>query len=344
MGQDLMELLGEGNPVDLDEVRGWAEGEEGRRVFFDVVAVGGRRIRRPLTRRARPALLPVAAAGLALALMVGSVVLPDGRGGASASAAEVLLAAAKTARAQSADPSVGEYRYTRSKLATLATEGEGAGSYTVAWPLVREMWVAPDGSGRIRERNDEPVFLRPEDRAAWKASGSPQLWHTGVAMDDAFGPGQLPYEDDSGFSTDPDELFEQIERRAVESSSAPVPEGAPVTQEMFVIVADLLRETVTPPELRAALYEVAARIPDVELVGDVTDPVGRPGVAVAMTWEQDAIREELIFDPVTSELLAVRQVIVRPVKWIDADPGTAVHWATYLESGTTDSTRDRPSR
>ena len=34
------------------------------------------------------------------------------------------------------------------------------------------------------------------------------------------------------------------------------------------------------PALRKALWEVAARIPGIELVGDVTDHAGRAGVAV----------------------------------------------------------------
>lgn len=163
-------------------------------------------------------------------------------------------------------------------------------------------------------------------------------------MDDELEPNELLYKDYSDLSTDPDELFEQIERQAAETSDAPVPEGSPVTQEMFVIVQDLLRETVPPPELRAALYEVAARIPDVELLGDVIDPVGRAGVAVGVTWEKDSVREQLVFDPETYEPLAVQVVLVDAVDWIDADPGTAIHWVAVLEMGTVDSTSDRPSR
>jgi hypothetical protein len=79
---------------------------------------------------------------------------------------------------------------------------------------------------------------------------------------------------------------------------------------MFVLVGDDLRETSASPAERAALYEVAARIPGVELVGSVTDPAGRTGVAVAMTDTTNHMRQTLIFDPQTAQLLAEEQTVV----------------------------------
>ena len=74
----------------------------------------------------------------------------------------------------------------------------------------------------------------------------------------------------------------------------------------FVMVGDLLRERAAPPALRAALYKVAAGIKGVELVGSVTDRAGRRGVAVAITstYTGARVRDVLVFDPVTSALLA----------------------------------------
>ena len=46
-------------------------------------------------------------------------------------------------------------------------------------------------------------------------------------------------------------------------------------------VGDLLRETSASPELRAALFKVAAGIPGVKLLGTVTDSDGRSGTAIA---------------------------------------------------------------
>jgi hypothetical protein len=341
MRRDVMELLQRSDPVDHAE--GWAKGEEGRRVLLQIMETSSR-AHPPVRRRGRLALIPAGAAALALALVVGSIFLPGGGGGTSAEAAEVLRSAAKVAGARPPASFEGRYRYTRSENAYLATSVERGGSFTVLGAHLREMWVAPDGSGRLRERSGEPIFLGPRDREAWVALGSPDLWEPGTS-DETFGPGGLHYQDFSGLSTDPHELYEQIQRRAADgkTSGAPVPEGAPVAVNMFAIVGDLLRETVAPPELRAALYEVAARIPGVELVGEVTDPTGRNGVAVAMSDELDGVRQEIVFDPETSELLAERQVLLRRVGWVDAEPGTAIGWATYLVSGTVDSTSARPA-
>jgi hypothetical protein len=343
MRLNVMELLRRSDPVDPTEIQGWAKGEVGRRVLLQIVETDSP-VRPPVRRRARLALIPAGAAALALALVVGSMFLPRGRGGASAEAAEVLRSVAKVAGARPPVSSEGRYRYTRSENAYLATSVEQGGSFTVLGPHLREMWIAPDGSGRLRERSGEPIFLGPRDREAWEALGSPKLWESGTSSE-TFGSGGLHYEDFSGLSTDPDELYQQIERRAADGkpSGVPVPEGAPVAVNMFAIVGDLLRETVAPPDLRAALYEVAARIPGVELVGEVTDPAGRLGVAVAMNDEPDAVRQELVFDPETAELLAERQVLLRRVDWVDAEPGTAIGWVAYLESGTVDSTSARPS-
>jgi hypothetical protein len=114
-----------------------------------------------------------------------------------------------------------------------------------------------------------------------------------------------------------------------------------VNVEMLVLVGDLLRETTAPPPLRAALYEVAARIPGVQLVGAVRDPAGRRGVAVALVDEQ-GIRSELVFDPETSALLAERDVLAGRVPKLDAAPGTTIGHTTYLDTAVVGSTSERP--
>jgi hypothetical protein len=74
---------------------------------------------------------------------------------------------------------------------------------------------------------------------------------------------------------------------------------------VFKEIGDLLRETGASPALRAALYEVAAGLPGVELVGEVSDGLGRSGIAVAYVREK--VRFEFIFDPATSNLLGESQ-------------------------------------
>jgi len=95
--------------------------------------------------------------------------------------------------------------------------------------------------------------------------------------------------------------------------------------QRFAVVADLLRETVGTPELRASLY----------LIGSATDRAGRTGTAVAMTGNPSSVgldRHTLIFAPDTSMLLTEETVLLERVDWLDADPPTLIGYNTYLVS------------
>ena len=106
--------------------------------------------------------------------------------------------------------------------------------------------------------------------------------------------------------TNPRALLAMIYR--VERGHGPGPD-----QEAFVTIGDLLRNTIAPPKVAAALYRAAALIPGVTLVPDATDAIGRPGVAVARVGPgaDGGIREELIFSRSTLQLIGERTVIAR---------------------------------
>jgi hypothetical protein len=113
---------------------------------------------------------------------------------------------------------------------------------------------------------------------------------------------------------------------------------------VFIRIGELLASADATPELRAALYRVAAGLPGVELGGATADPSGRPGVAVSMTYSQRgaAVRASMIFDPETSELLARVEVLLERANWVDAEPGTTFFSMTYLAGGRTDSLATSP--
>jgi hypothetical protein len=99
-------------------------------------------------------------------------------------------------------------------------------------------------------------------------------------------------------------------------------------------VAELLANPVASPEVRAAAFEYAASLPGMTLHDGATDPLGRSGVAVAVerpSWETSQInfgwqgnhrlridfgasdtvvRDEVIIDPETSDVLATRSFLV----------------------------------
>ena len=92
---------------------------------------------------------------------------------------------------------------------------------------------------------------------------------------------------------------------------------------------------------QAALYDVAARIPGVRLLGRVLDPAGRRGTAVVLDNEHNHVRNTLIFDPETSLLLAEQETALPGGQ---APAGKLIGYAVYLEQGVVSSMNARPAR
>lgn len=281
---------------------------------------------RPAYRRRRPLVLAVAA--VAVAAIVASVVLPSGEtGGASPAAAAVLRQAAKTAASQqaTAPPASSQFVYTKSQSSYENTAVVDQQTINFFQAQTREIWIGPDGSGRIRESDGVPRFATSADRAAWVAAGKPDLTGDRSGTNDSFGPGGLSYVDLSKLPTDPAALQQLIESRAIEG-------GPPGDAETFTIIGDLLRETYAPPAVRSALYTIASELPGVELIGPTHDHLGRSGTGVAFV--SHGLSHELIFDPQTSALLAEQTV--------DEHTGSVIDWTCYLSSGVVDSTSSAP--
>ena len=257
-----------------------------------------RRAHRRLRIRGRR--LPIAAAALAaaaLAIVVDGTLQPGTPGAPDPAAAAVLTRLAHVAAAQPAvdAPGPGQYLYVRSQDAYADdTVTAGGRYYSVLVPHTREIWLGADGSGWLRETDGTPVFLTPADRAAWVAAGSPALPSGGDNTQ--FGAGCLSIGpiDMSSLPTDPAALGAMLSARRIEG-------GPPGPAEDFVQVGDLLRETDASPALRAAIYQVASKIPGVVALGTVADHEGRSGVGLA--YDSHGVQSALIFDPATSALL-----------------------------------------
>jgi hypothetical protein len=288
--------------------------------------------------RSRRIQLAVAGVGVAALLVALPVAIFGGSGKVESAAAQALNEVAGVAAAQepTRPPRLGEYLYTRSRQAYLTTTVLGGITWNVLEPEEEEFWIAPDGSGRQRSRNGEPTFLSASARAAWVKAGSPLLPQAGETGDTRFKPGGLSYRDFSGLPTDSKELRGWIEERRLPWFDGPAGEA-----ETFVLLGDMLRKNYLSPDLRAAAFEVAAELPNIQLLGRLDDPVGRPGIGVAFADRQRGTRTELIFDPADSALLAEREVLI--AKGL-GPKGTVVGYAVYLESAVVDSTNTRPPR
>jgi hypothetical protein len=310
-----------------------------------------RRTARTARRWAVPVGLAAAVVALAVAL---PTLLPGGGPGSagSAEAARVLRRIAVVAADQPSQPPpvIGQFVYTETtdEQTLLYVPGGGLANFSFTESWSREAWIGPDGSGRIVSTLREVRFPSAADRAAWVAAGSPELGGDEAANDESFGPGELHFLDLSTLTTDPQELLAVIEEREIVG-------GPPGDWETFAIVGEMLRETYAPPALRAALYEVVANLPEVEYLGRVKDAVGRPGLAVAST--HNGIRQEMIFDPETAQLLGENNVLVDPdeltvevgpetypgtIVYGPGRPGTVLYSAVYLASGVVDSTAVTP--
>jgi hypothetical protein len=302
-----------------------------------------------LWRRPR---LRLAAAALALAAIL--IALPigihGGGGEVQPAVGQVLRETAEVAATQAPlAPGPGQYLFTRSKDAYLLSTAysprcathpcdrehpwQATDEWSVLVPSERQAWISLDGTrkGRVHTVSGRPSFVSAGQRAGWVAAGSPSLSEAGQVDDTTLSGGDTL--DGSDLPTDPAAL-----RRLLEARKIPGVQGPPGEAETFVLIGDMLRETYLPPVVRAAIYRLTAELSGVELLGEVRDPVGRPGTGVAFSDRHRGIRHELIFDPETSVLLGEREsTLGLGVFGFDAPAGTPIGYAAYLESKVVDS-------
>ncbi|GAA3124372.1 CU044_5270 family protein [Streptosporangium carneum] len=76
----------------------------------------------------------------------------------------------------------------------------------------------------------------------------------------------------------------------------------------WAAAGDMLRENYVPAAQRAALFKAIGTIPGVDVMENAEDAAGRKGIGVGRV--SAGVREDLIFDPTTYELLGERGVVV----------------------------------
>jgi hypothetical protein len=294
-------------------------------------------------RRGRRWLIAAAAAALVgavalLAIDIGpspEVVTP---------AAAALREAADAARAQDGIPP-GRYLYVRSANASLAigaVDDSDPDAFLdcceVLVPHVRELWLGDHaGDALLRERSaGDPRFMSGKERERWIGLGRPELEAKTPFSGILAGiPPRAWYDGPLDLPSDPDAIYEQFEQDAEADHSAPgAPDDVDVGGSMFLHFSDVLREARATPEQRAAAYEALARVPGLTLVGEVTDRVGRPGVAVALDVVDNEpsgflFRYVLVFDPETADLLEERREVLPGNRHRDLPAGMIEAYATY---------------
>jgi hypothetical protein len=320
--------------------------------------------------RRRPRLL-AGLGGLALAGAAAvAVAIASGLGGGDvaptpATAAALLREAADGAAAQPYVPlRPGQYWYTKQTGTISVSSGRADGrgpSPSVYVPTTSEEWTAYRGWGRTRSVMGKRIlFPTPTAKRDWIAMG--RRWAGEVTdmrvapqrapVDSLDDPGQLSPRALRALPTDPEKLYERIAAVALRRKRQT---RASLTRRdeaelMWMIAVGLIAQGTapTPPALRAAAYEVLARIPFVESRGRAQDALGRPGSVVA--FETRGVRVELLIDPATGTLLEQRHVLTRdnysytedwrPIPRSRVPAGWSSH-VTYVVAGIVDSTRER---
>jgi hypothetical protein len=287
----------------------------------------GRRPVRPAARRTAPRRIwvPVVAAAAAVVAVVGVLTLAPGgsqlaaaRPGArqhsglvapvyrdaTLTAAVVLDKAAAAAARQ--DDASGKYFFTESEWVTSVETTSGAETYRLG-PGLRRMWFGNGVDGNL------VAAVNGGQRNLGPSSDSGLTWSQLRALPTAQA-----------------SLLAIVARLAADLNPK-YPDATAFSE--FEIIGQLLYESPISPAVQAALYQVAAGLPGIE-VTDTTDLVGRPAVEVYAEPGPDdppAVGQALYFSPVTSRLLGEATInpanVSCPVLW-----STAILATGYVSS------------
>ncbi len=310
----------------------------------------------PSRRRITLGLTAASAAVATIALLL-PIVLP--RGATSAAAAELRRFAAVAAQQPAPQPlGPGQYYYLKQEgRDRIIVVSEDHGAYTALYPRVREYWVGADGSGRLLETTGNLIWPTPRDRARGEADGG-ALKLVGPS-DLTYGVGELVSPElhggelgtlPAGYSFEslprqPKELHETIRAAVAESKSAgPSPEA--VALGTFGLSIRLLYAPLTPPDLRAALFESMAFIPGITVIPEKPIPGIGTGAAVFIETDpgQVRIRLEYLVDPATTELLGYQETQLDRAYWTGVDPPFVFTRVAYARPEVVGSTSERPAQ
>ena len=314
---------------------------------------------RARVRRRPVAIAGLAAAALAGMLVFQTLPGPDGGAArAPAAAAVVVLERAAGAAAAAAAASPGRYMLTEAVRTGAVTVLPAAGGDAVTYLQddVAKTWTAVDGRGEglTEITYGKITWLSPKDRGRVAASDLAAFEGQVVRypIPSPAQPSELPpghtreVTEDNGqrvevirnaagqvvsttalaeqpevpepytptyqrlldLPTDPSALYVQITRDAAEP------------QETLDLVGVLLAHNIAPPDVRAALFLAAKRIPGVDVLPDADGQQRRVTLGVTGPY----IRSELLIDTGTGTLVGRRQVTVVDHAFKGAPAGTTV--------------------
>lgn len=187
---------------------------------------------------------------------------------------------------------------------------------TTVYPTADQRWTAADGSSQIIQRRAEPVtYDGAIDTAAGpSAAGATSTTDVLAGTNDPFAVAALP--------TDPEALTASLLEHSAEMLA-----DDPGARDSVLVksVAAQFDLSIVPQDVAAAMWTVLADAPTVRLVGETTDRLGRPAVAVAVadtssTSDGYESVDVLIISPTDGQLMGTETVTLSdPVLKLDAE-------------------------
>ena len=188
-------------------------------------------------------------------------------------------------------------------------------------PNVVEVWVGPDGSGRVVDGDG------------------------GTQGDERFGPGEFPAQFLPELSTDPDSLLQQLIQRGAPGGASPNPiaTSSPGRSQETTTLLRTLQDLLTlggdaflTPEQTAAVFDAAQRLEEITTETGVTDPLGRAAVRLSFVIDynyKSGSTVEWQFEPATGQFMGEL--------WVD-QASRNVTSATLIEAAGITASLERP--
>jgi hypothetical protein len=263
-------------------------------------------------------------------------------------AREILLAAAAHV---ASGPVTGRYWRVRMIGGVSVPGGTKANPYDISLRTYADQWN-PSSAGQKEWLISQQLGTRPAtpaDAAAWRAAGSPEAWHSGLPANNylaglpekwtgmlaattaasarsatwqvsdgtvGYVEGDLAGLKAAQFRQMPTlpRLVEAMLRHYAMRAHCSNPHCSTVDQLIWAEALALLQDPVSP-QVRSATFTVMAGLPGVRLIGAMTDPLGRPGYALAPgSQDPNAVPRHfnptrvVLIDPRSGSLLATAEI------------------------------------
>jgi hypothetical protein len=279
-------------------------------------------------RKRRRFILPAAAVLTITTTVAIAISLLGPFGGGVAAATELRRLATIALSTSTPDLGPGEFLFVesdelrRERIASVET----GSSYTLISRLHIRTWIGRNGGMFRLTEVIASDFATADDRVVWEETDRSPIPQAGeVRPPERSRPGK-------GFWVDLDRLPGNTSTLLTELRSGSIVPRARGDAQVFLVVGQLLAQGDGPPEVRAGLFRAAARLNGVEVLGDLPDPVGRPGLALAI--DAGSLRTQLIVDPETARLLAIELYDIASDGSVASEPRS---WSAYRPATDVDS-------